>query len=418
MKLQRYQEAIEKSNIVSKTDLNGIITFVNEEFCKISGYTKEELIGQNHNIVRHPDVPVEVFEKLWKTIKTKKTYVSTVKNMAKDGSTFYVNTTVIPMLDENGEIEEYIAIRYNVTKNILLTEKLKQKEEELENLNATLEERVNKQTYQLWNLNQTLERRVKEEVEKNREKDRFLFQQSRLAAMGEMIGNVAHQWRQPLSELGIILYKLKKVFKKADQNEVFDVEFTQSYEESKKVIQKMSDTIEDFRNFFNPHRPKEVFSIDDVLHEAMIMLMGTLKRHEIRIEIDFEENIKIKGFLSEFSQVIINLLNNSKDAFNKKALDKRVINLEIKKFDDNYAIITFQDNAGGIDKGIIDKIFEPYFTTKHASMGTGLGLYMSRMIVQNSMKGTIEAENCDDGVCFHIKIPMYKEKEESHGETK
>ena len=409
MKLEQYQEAIEKSNIVSKTDLNGIITFVNEEFCKISGYTKEELIGQNHNIVRHPDVPQEVFKNLWTTIKAKKTYVSTVKNRAKDGSTFYVNTTVIPMLNEEGEIEEYIAIRHDVTKTIELTEKLRAKEEELENLNATLEERVKKQTYQLWALNQTLENRVKEEVEKNRDKDRFLFQQSRLAAMGEMMGNIAHQWRQPLSELGIILYKIKKIFKKCECGD--EEEFLESYENSKKVIKKMSDTIEDFRNFFNPHRPSEVFSMQNALDEALVMMQGTLQRHEINLHIECNNEIKIKGYLSEFSQVLINLLNNSKDAFNNKDVDNRVINLEIKKFDDIYAMITFVDNAGGISKDILDKIFEPYFTTKHASSGTGLGLYMSRMIVQNSMKGTIEANNCDDGVCFHIKIPMYKEGE-------
>jgi PAS domain S-box-containing protein len=409
MKLEQYQNAIEKSNIVSKTDLNGIITFVNDEFCKISGYTREELIGQNHNIVRHPDVPSSVFENLWKIIKAKKTYVATVKNKAKDGSTFYVNTTVIPMLNEDGNIAEYIAIRHDVTKTIELTEKLRAKEEELEHLNATLEERVNKQTYQLWTLNQTLENRVKEEVEKNRDKDRFLFQQSRLAAMGEMMGNIAHQWRQPLSELGIILYKIKKIFKKTEEINNED-EFLESYENAKRVIKKMSDTIEDFRNFFNPHRPSEVFSMQNALDEAMTMMQGTLQRHEINLSITCNNEIKIKGYLSEFSQVLINLLNNSKDAFNNKSLNKRVINLEIKKFDDIYAMITFKDNAGGISEEILDKIFEPYFTTKHASSGTGLGLYMSRMIVQNSMKGTIEAKNCDDGVCFYIKIPMYKEE--------
>lgn len=405
MKLEQYQRAIEQSNIVSKTNLEGIITFVNDEFCKISGYTKKELIGQNHNIVRHPDVPEAVFENLWRTIKAKNTYVATVKNRAKDGSTFYVNTTVIPMLNEYGDIQEYIAIRYDVTKTIELTEQLRAKEEELENLNATLEERVRKQTYQLWALNQTLENRVKEEVEKNREKDRFLFQQSRLAAMGEMMGNIAHQWRQPLSELGIILYKIKKVFKKCHPQEEGG-EFLNTYEDAKRVIKKMSDTIEDFRNFFNPHRPQEIFSIEDVLNEAMVMMLGTLKRHEIKVDISIIDNIKIKGYLSEFSQVLINLLTNSKDAFNNKSLDNRSITLEIKKFDDIYAMIIFKDNAGGINQEIIDKIFEPYFTTKHASAGTGLGLYMSKMIVQNSMKGTIEAKNCDDGVCFYIKIPM------------
>ena len=385
-----------------------MITFVNDEFCQISGYTKEELLGKNHNIIRHPDVPKEVFEKLWHTIMQKKTYISTVKNMAKDGSTFYVNTTVIPMLNEENEIEEFIAIRYDVTKSVMLTEQLKQKEEELEQLNATLEQRVEKQTYELRELNENLEKRVNEEVEKNRNKDRLLFQQSRLAAMGEMMGNIAHQWRQPLSELGIILYKMRKIFKKSTKDE--NEEFFDTYDESKKVIKKMSDTIEDFRNFFNPHRPKELFRMKSVIEEAMLVMQGTLQRHEMKLNVHYTDVVWIEGYLSEFSQVIINLLNNSKDAFNQKTTNNRVIDLEIKKIEDNYAMISFRDNAGGIDKNVLDKIFEPYFTTKHASLGTGLGLYMSNMIVQNSMGGTLDVNNCKDGACFFIKVPMYKEK--------
>jgi len=413
MELAQYKRAIEQSNIVSKTDLNGIITFVNDEFCKISGYSRDELIGANHNIIRHPDVPREVFQNLWEIIRAKKTYISTVKNRAKDGSTFYVNTTVIPMLNKAGDIEEFIAIRYNVTKSIALTERLKQKEEELEQLNSTLEERVKKQTRELRELNATLEKRVKEEVEKNRDKDRVLFQQSRLAAMGEMIGNIAHQWRQPLSELGIILYKMKKIYKKGLQEENLD--FYESYDDSKKVIKKMSDTIDDFRNFFNPHRPSEPFSITNALDDAMLVMQGTLQRHEIKLRVDIKDEVCIKGYLSEFSQVLINLLNNSKDAFNHNSSNNRVINLEIKKIDDNYAMISFQDNAGGIEKDILDKVFEPYFTTKHASMGTGLGLYMSRMIIQNSMGGTLEAKNQNDGVCFYIKVSVCSDKENSNG---
>jgi PAS domain S-box-containing protein len=145
----QYQEAIEKSNIISKTDVDGIITFVNDEFCSISGYTKEELVGQNHNIVRHPDVKSSTFKLLWKTIKSKKTYKATVKNRAKDGSTFYVNTTVTPILDENENIVEYIAIRYDVTKEVVLKEKLLKKEKEYEELNKNLELRVAQKTKEL-----------------------------------------------------------------------------------------------------------------------------------------------------------------------------------------------------------------------------------------------------------------------------
>jgi PAS domain S-box-containing protein len=400
MKLEQYQDAIETSNIVSKTDLSGVITFVNSEFCKISGYSKEELIGQNHNIVRHPDVPSETFRNLWDTIKAKKTYLATVKNRAKDGSTFYVNTTVIPILDENNEIKEFIAIRYDVTKNIELTEQLRLKETELEELNRTLEERVSKQTHQLWNLNQTLELKVKEEVEKNREKDRLLFQQARLASMGEMIGNIAHQWRQPLFELSLIIYNMKKIFLNKSNKS-----FLENYENSKNVISQMSQTIDDFRNFFNPNCAKEIFSMKQALNEALVMMQGTLKKEKISVKIKCFNEVFINGYLSEFSHVFLNLLNNSKDAFNENLVEDRKITIEIKKLDDNYATINFRDNAGGVDDGILEKIFEPYFTTKHASVGTGLGLYIGRMIVQNSMQGTIKAQNYDDGIDFYIKIP-------------
>ncbi len=122
--LKQYKEAIEKSNIISKTDVHGIITFVNDEFCKISGYSQEELVGVNHNIVRHPDVNESKYKLLWDTINTKQIYKDTVKNLAKDGSTFYVNTTVIPILDKDDSILEFIAIRYDVTKEVFYRKEL------------------------------------------------------------------------------------------------------------------------------------------------------------------------------------------------------------------------------------------------------------------------------------------------------
>ena len=164
---QTYQEAIENSNIVSKTNAQGVITFVNEEFCKISGYTKEELIGSNHNIIRHPEVPKEVFKELWETILSKKPYKTTAKNLCKNGNTVYLNTTITPILDENDEIKEFIAIRYDVTKEVELKKNLEKKDEELKILNQTLEHRVKEQTKQLLELNQTLEHRVQEEILKD-----------------------------------------------------------------------------------------------------------------------------------------------------------------------------------------------------------------------------------------------------------
>jgi PAS domain S-box-containing protein len=401
MTLEQYKGAIEASNIVSKTDINGIITFVNDEFCKTFEYSRDELVGKNHNIVRHPDVPRSVFKNLWDTILAKKTYKSTVKNLSKSGKTIYVNTTVTPILNKKGEIEEFIAIRYDVTKNIELTQELQVKEKELELLNNTLEKRVKEQTNELLILNQNLEEKIKVEVEKNRTKDRLLYQQSRLAAMGEMIGNIAHQWRQPLSELGITIYKMKKLFTSSGDEKLF----LENYDHSREVIKKMSDTIEDFRNFFNPNKVKEDFSIQDAVYETINIIKGTIVKENINITVDCKTPVIIEGYLSEFSQVLINLINNSKDAFKNKGIKNRQIEIKIAKDEKSNAIVTFKDNAQGIDEKIIDKIFDPYFSTKHSSVGTGLGLYMSRMIIKNSMSGDIIVANLKDGATFSIIIP-------------
>jgi len=249
--LKQYKEAIEKSNIISKTDVAGIITFVNDEFCRISGYSQKELIGANHNIVRHPDVPESKFKLLWDTINAKEIYKDTVKNLAKDGSTFYVNTTVIPILDEDENIVEFVAIRYDVTKEVFYKEQLQRREIELQELNATLENRVQEKTKELEELNATLHSRVEKEIAKNEEKRQVMFAQSRLASLGEMLANIAHQWRQPLTELNLTIFNMKKAAFNDDRDEVGKL-----YGESKNIVKNMSKTIDDFTNFFKPEKAK------------------------------------------------------------------------------------------------------------------------------------------------------------------
>ncbi len=392
---KQYKEAIESSNIVSKTDINGIITFVNDEFCKISGYSRDELIGKNHNIVRHPDVPKSNFKKLWDTILAKKTFKSTVKNRAKDGSTFYVNTTIIPILDESGEIEEFIAIRYDVTKEVELKMALEKKERELELLNKTLEERVKLQTRKLYELNKHLEERVREEVRKNEEKQKMLFLQSRLASLGQMMANIAHQWRQPLTELALALFNLKKAAQKHD-----DALVDAAYGDAKVLIQNMSQTIEDFINFFKPDKPKAPFLLSESLEEALQILEKTLVKEYIEIHREIDGTLKVTGVINELSQVLINLLQNAKDAFIERRIDIRIF----RKGEE--AVIEIADNAGGIETEALERIFEPYFTTKHAAQGTGLGLFMSKMIVEKSFGGTIDVQNSGGGAKFTIRLPM------------
>ncbi len=402
--LQQYQEAIENSNIVSKTDVNGIITFVNDEFCKISGYTKEELLGKNHNIVRHPDIPSSKFKLLWQTIKAKKIYKSTVKNRAKDGSTFYVNTTVIPILNEKDDIEEFIAIRYDVTQEVFYKESLEKKEKELEILNAELEKRVEAKTKELKELNETLEMRVKEEIKKNEEKQKVMFWQSRFASLGEMLANIAHQWRQPLTELNLTLFSLKKAAFNEDKESVEEL-----YKESKALIQNMSNTIEDFSNFFKPEKEKQHFMLRESIEEALHILKRMFKRDMIQVKTSYED-VSVLGITNEFTQVIVNLLKNSRDAFVENGVLIREIKIEVTKEKDN-ALIFVEDNAGGIKEKERYKIFEPYFTTKHNSQGTGLGLFMSKMICEKGFNGSLDVSSKKGTTCFTIKIPLEAEDE-------
>ena len=397
-KFKQYQEAIEASNIVSKTDINGIITFVNDEFCKISGFTREELIGANHNIVRHPDVPKEVFKRLWDTILAKKVHKSIVRNRAKDGKDIYLNTTIIPILDLDGKIEEFIAIRHNVTDVVNLNTELLDTKKELENLNKNLENRVKEQTAELLNLNQNLKRLVKAEIKKNEEKTQMLFFQSRLASMGEMMANIAHQWRQPLNELSIMLFKLKE----AAQNQLAE-KFESSYEDCKRIIKEMSQTIEDFRNFFDANLEKERFLPSVSIRNAIKMIQGTYEKEDIKIELNLKSESEILGFNSYLSQALIILLANAKDAV-KDINNKKIVKISMDK-DDKFVVITVSDNGGGVKDEIMDKIFEPYFTTKHPSLGTGIGLYMLKMIIEK-MDGSVSVKNDKFGASFEIKIPL------------
>ena len=399
-----YQEAIENSNIVSKTDINGIITFVNDEFCKISGYSKDELIGQNHNIVRHPETPTSNFENLWKTILSKKSYKATVKNLTKNGKTIYLNTTITPILDENENIIEFIAIRYDVTAEVELKQNLEQKEKELEVLNQSLEQKVIEQTKQLKELNKTLKQRVIEEIKKNEEKQKLLFWQSRMASLGQMLANIAHQWRQPLTELNLTLFNMKKACTQNNEKKVDEL-----YKESKSLISNMSLTIEDFSNFFNPQKEKKSFEIKEAVNEALMVLRKVIELENIHIQIDVPINYKVIGVSNELSQVIINLIQNSKDAFIQNDITNRTIMITLKEkqiLDKKYSLLEISDNAGGITKENIDKIFEPYFTTKHKSQGTGLGLFMSKMIIEKSLDGQLSHKNTKDGSIFTIKLVL------------
>ena len=235
-----------------------------------------------------------------------------------------------------------------------------------------------------------------------KEKESLLIEQSRLAAMGEMISMIAHQWRQPLSSIGAAVSNLKF---RINMNDYEKSSFNKKLDDIESYLKYMSLTIDDFRNFFKENKSKELTNITYIVELALDMLFDTFEKNNI--EIENKKNKKIENiflYKNELLQVLINILSNAKDAFEEKNLEKnKKITIEYKDLKRVQEII-ISDNAGGIPEGIIDKIFNPYFSTKSNKNGTGLGLYMCKTIIEKHFEGKINVLNKKNGVCFRIMI--------------
>ncbi|EAU00606.1 sensor histidine kinase [Campylobacter curvus] len=238
--------------------------------------------------------------------------------------------------------------------------------------------------------NLILNKKIDIALKKARQQDKLLIYQSKLAGTGEMIANIAHQWRQPLMQLSSILMLLEALFEK---NKLTKELFYEKINEESNIINYMSGTIDDFRNFYRPDKEKESFNVMDAIVRSFAIIKSSLDANNIKFDIICKkENAKIYGYKNEFSQAILNILSNSKDAFLNSLITNKSIRVDISNINKTIKIL-IQDNAGGIDENIIDKIFDPYFTTKHSFQGTGIGLYMSKMIIVDNMNGTIKVCN-------------------------
>ncbi|MDD2449920.1 MAG: HAMP domain-containing sensor histidine kinase [Sulfurimonas sp.] len=246
----------------------------------------------------------------------------------------------------------------------------------------------------------SLEEKIQQEIKKRLENEQILLQQSKLASMGEMIGNIAHQWRQPLAQIIAIFMNMKVTY---DFDKFTPLYLKQKIEEADKLTQYMSQTIDDFQNFFNPHSVKEVFCVEKACRDALFIVESSLKHNHIEVEFEVIDELKILGHKNEYSQVVLNILNNAKNILLEKNIKNPLIKIEIKE-GDNFAIVKIGDNGGGIPDEFLEKIFEPYFTTRHKTQGTGIGLYMSKNIIEKNMQGYLNVKNTQDGACFTIKV--------------
>ena len=245
--------------------------------------------------------------------------------------------------------------------------------------------------------------------QEKKEKEEMLYQQSKMASMGEMIGNIAHQWRQPLSTISSASTGLKI---RKEMDVLSDEDFAKSMDKINSTAQYLSQTIDDFRDFFNPRNNKDEFNIKALMKKTISLLISQFNNKEIEI-IENVEDTEIYGLENELIQVLINMINNSRDALLENQTGKRFIFIKASIKEDNLEI-KIKDNAGGIPNDIIHRVFEPYFTTKHKSMGTGIGLYMCKEIINRHMNGTIKVKNSEYtykdtkyvGASFKIILPI------------
>ena len=356
---QRLRNVIDKYIISSTTDLKGKIIDVSEAFCKISGYSRKELIGQPHNIVRHPDMPKEIFKEMWNQISQGNAWSGKVKNKMKDTGSYWVYANIEPLFTNSGKIDSYVSVRLDITKSELL------------------------------------QQQVEEETQKRRKQEKILQEQSRLVQMGEMIGMIAHQWRQPLNSISAACVVLEI---KANKENLEKESLLKLTHKISNLTQHLSKTIDDFRDFFKPTKEKKEITYNQLIESTLQIVETTLENKNIKITKDLQSEVVFTTYSNELKQVLLNLLKNAEDALIENNTKDPYIHIATKG-----DTLMVSDNAGGIPEDIIDKIFDPYFSTKLLT-GTGIGLYMSKIIVQEHCSGTLEVSNDEHGAVFVMKI--------------
>ncbi|NQZ01871.1 MAG: PAS domain S-box protein [Bdellovibrionales bacterium] len=331
----RYKKAVDSQAIVVVTDAKGTITYVNERFCEISGYSQFELMGKNHRMVNSGYHPKEFWKHMWSTIKSGQQWQGLVKNQAKDGSYYWVDTSITPIKNKADKIEEFMAIRFDVTERVLLEEKVQSQANNL-------------------------------------------IRSSRLASLGEMAGGVAHEINNPLAIITAALAILQKPL----ENETVPSKLIKpTIDTIAKTSHRISKIVEGLRSFSRETDENEtkVISLQDMIKQTLAFCSEKFRSHGVDIVLEASEEIIVDVNPQQIEQVLLNLLNNAFYAVQEQP--KKTITIK-QELSGDIARLTVADSGTGIPDDVAEKIFQPFFTTKPVGAGTGLGLGISFGIAQ------------------------------------
>ena len=313
--------------------------------------------------------------------------------------TFLIYKTIITPLtfDLNNTKKEFEKFNEDMKKSN------HQKAFELELINTTLQEKVKEQR----ELNDSLESKLILEIQSKEKKEILLVHQSRLAGIGKVAINSVQACEETINSVNFLLQNINNEHKKININNNF---IDKSMEQLNRIVSEMQIKNEELKNFIKPNEVKKEFFLDEIVMEALEMLEDTFMNHNIKIDYNFSKSINLYGFPNEINQVIFSILQNAKEALVEKNIDSKKVFISIKK-DRDFAYINIVDNAGGVPSALLGNIFEPYFTTKKYKKSSGLGLFLSKIIIEENMQGKLEFENASEGAKFVITLPISKENE-------
>jgi len=336
------------------TDKENKIIDLNPAFEKVTGYKKSELLGKDPSLLKSGEHNIAFYKEIWNQLLQKSFYKGEIINKKKDGKRYIQNVSIFVIKNELKEVTNYCALIWDITNE--------------------------------------------------KKRDKIIEEQIKMSSMGKMIGNIAHQWRQPLSAITTSSTGLKVM---KEHGVLDDQSFFKNLNHIEHTAQYLSETIDIFKNFLKDKKEYKEDILQNRVNNALCIVNANLTNNYIQLKNNIEkvEPLKVKIITGELEQVIINIINNAKDAILEKKVKDPWIEINLKKCN-GFAILTIEDNGLGIPEDVLPKIFESYFTTKDEAKGTGLGLHMSFKIIKESLNGNIYAKNSKNGAIFYIELPL------------
>lgn len=399
--LQALMDAI--PDLIFCKDRNSIYRNCNAAFATgYVGLSKEQILGRSDYDFELTAEQAEFFQLSDRRVMQKEIPERhDVMIRLVDGRQILVETVKVPFHDAEGNIAGIIGVSRDITERKETEAKLREQALALAREIAErqfMQEALTYKQRQLEELNNSLEERIRTALKDLRLKDQLMITQNRQAAMGEMIGNIAHQWRQPLNALGLLLANIEDAYRFNELDEAF---VQQAVADGTRLVQKMSTTISDFSNFFRPDKEIVPFSALQHIRETIALVESSFQSARIAIRLNAPCDVTLIGLPNEYSQVLLNLLSNAREAITASGQTAGAIDIRLRE-EGGRGYVTLSDNGGGIQPELLDKIFEPYFSTK--PLGTGIGLYMSKMIIERNMDGRLSVCNIAGGAEFRIEV--------------